>query len=118
MTKAQQVRSNRLAKLHNDINVEATKIFDWILDVFDKNTENGDYGPITVFLFSDEKTIKIDNKDGCYNDLETFFFHHDRVKLFTALRNVIEQEDGFTAVLKTDTAFWDKKAIVLEVVMN
>ncbi len=120
MTKAQEVRSRRLEKIQSDLTTEAKKIFDWILDLVDENTNTGHFLiPVKVCLFEGQSIIK----DSSFNydkeyDLSEILFKYNRFELFTALKEVIDQEEGYSATLDTDAIFWDAKAIILEVVIN
>ena len=119
MTKAQEIRNRRLEKRQNDITVQAEKVFDWILDLIDADTQKGYFGSIKLCLFDDQHTIKTTAFDGNTYDLgDTFFLQNDRLAFFSTLKQVVEQEDGFKAVLETSAIFYDEKAILFEVVIE
>ena len=117
MTKAQEIRTRRLEKLEKSMNTEAEKIFDWILDLMDADTERGYFGEFRVFLCYDQNEIKTGHDDVKY-DLSQVLLKYDRVKLFTSLSKLIDKEDGFKADLNVNGTIWDEKAIILNVVME
>ena len=121
MTKAQQIRNRRLEKMQSDITVQAKKVFDWMLDLIDANTERGFFGPMEVCLFDDQYTIKttsLSGKKDTEYELCDFLLHHDRLAFFSTLKKIVEQEDGFKANLQPDAIFWDSKCIMFEIVIE
>ena len=114
MTKAQQVRSKRLEKIHKTDDAEAQKIFDWILDLMDADTKKGYLGPIEVFMWYDRFHIQTNHSSATY-DLSKVHLEYDRVTLFTKLYQLINKEDGFKATLAVNGTLWYEKAIVLNV---
>lgn len=118
MTKAQQVRSRRLESIQNELTEEAKKVFDSILDLIDADTKKGHYGTIEVCLFYDQYELKTTGYCNKVYDLSTILHKFDRQQFFTILKEVVEQEEGFKAVIKTDATVWDSKAIVFQVVVE
>lgn len=118
MKKAQQVRIRRLQKYNAAINVEAQKIFDWILDLMDANTEKGYYGSLDIFLYYGEDEINVKcQKEAKYN-LVDILLRHDRRNLFTTLCNLINNEHGFVARLNLNDCYYNIKAITLSIVIE
>lgn len=119
MTKAQEIRNKRLEKMQSDITAQAEKVFDWMLDLIDADTKKGYFGSIKVYLFDGEHTIKTTPfGDRTYNLGDTFLLQHDRLAFFSTLKQVVEQENGFKAVLEPSAIFYDEKAILFEVVIE
>ena len=117
MTKAQEIRSKRLEKFNISINAEAQKIFDWILDLMDADTERDYFGSCEVFLWYGQSKIQTNHEDVEY-DLTEVLLQYDRVKLFNSLTKLIDKEEGFKADLNLDGNLWGEKAIILSVVME
>lgn len=118
MTKAQEIRNRRLEKMQSDITAQAEKVFDWMLDLIDADTKKGYFGSIEVCLFADEHTIRttdLNGKKGTEYDLSDILLQHDRLALFSTLKKVVEQEDGFKAVLKPTATLWDSKCIIFQI---
>ena len=119
MTKAQEVRNRRLEKMQGDITEQAKKVFDWILDLMDTDTQKGYFRSIKVCLFYDQHTIKLASLDGpTYPLSNTFFLQHDRLAFFSTLQQIVEQEEGFSAILEPSAIVYDEKAILLEIVIE
>lgn len=121
MTKAQSIRNRRLEKIQNDITAQAEKVFDWMLDLIDADTKQGYFGPIEVVLFDVQDTIKyfdLNGEKGSEYELSDFFLQHDRLNFFSTLKKVVEQEDGFKAILKPDAILWDSKCIIFQIVIE
>ena len=118
MTKAQQVRTRRLQKYDATITLEAQKIFDWILDLMDANTEKSYYGSLDIFLYYGNDEIKVKcQKEAKYN-LGDILLRYDRRNLFTTLCNLINNEDGFVARLNLNDCYYDSKAITLSILIE
>lgn len=121
MTKAQEVRNRRLEKMRSDITAQAEKVFDWMLDLIDADTKKGYFGTIEVCLFDGQHTIKttaLSGKKGTEYELGDVLLKHDRLAFFSTLKGVVEQEDGFKAVLKPDAILWDSKCIIFQIVIE
>ena len=118
MTKAQKIRSKRLKKLDEAINAEAEKIFDWILDLMDVNTEKGYFGGVDLFLWDDKSSIKELHNEEVTHDLTDVLLKYDRNKLFTTLAKLIDNEEGYKVTLNLNAYIWESKAILLSVVME
>lgn len=118
MTKAQQVRGRRLASIQNELNEETKKVFDIILALIDAGTNKGYYGATEVCLFYDQYELKTPGYLCNVYDLSTILHKFDRLQFFTSLKEIVEQEEGFKAVIKTDATVWDSKAIVFQVVVE
>ena len=121
MTKAQEVRTRRLKKMQSDITVQVQKVFDWMLDLIDADTKKGYLGSIEVCLFYDETKIRTSNlsgKEGTEYELKDFFLQHDRIEFFSALKKVVEQEEGFKASLNPDSTLWSSKCIIFQIVIE
>lgn len=129
MTNAQQVRSKRLEKINSDIReiidirdisdikVEIQKIFDWILDILDKDTEQKFFGPIEIFLWDAQDTIKT-NRSRAEYDVTPILCRYNSGDLFFTLKRVIEEEEGFKAELNLNASVWDENAIMLKIVVE
>lgn len=117
MTKAQEVRIRRLQKYKAAIAEEAQKIFDWILDLMDANTEKGYLGSLDVYLYYDEQEIKVKCQEKAKYNLAKVLLQYDRVKLFTCLCDIINKEQGFLAKLNTKDCYYDSNAITLSIVI-
>ena len=112
MSRAQDIRQARSAKLEEYYEAEAKKIFDWILDIFDFDIKNNSFGWVEVFLFYDETSIL----SGKYEmEYELKEFHGDRKRLFETLKKIVEQEEGYKALLKIDTKIWGERAILIRI---
>ena len=118
MTKAQEVRSRRLEKRQSDLTTRAEKVFYWILDLMDADTEKGYYGSFMVCLFDGQEQIKSSTLNGTEYDLTEVLLKFDRLAFFSKLKEVVEQEEGYKAILKPFTTFYDSKAILLEIVIE
>ena len=118
MTKAQEVRVKRLEKRQSDLTSQAEKVFDWILDLMDADTEKGYFGSITVCLFDGQNQIKTIALNGTEYDLTEVLLKFDRLAFFSKLKEVVEQEEGYKAILKPSTIFYDSKAILFEIVID
>ena len=114
MIKAQQVRLRRLQKYNAAINVEAQKIFDWILDLMDANTEKGYYGSLDIFLYYGDHEINVEQEKAKYN-LVDILLRYDRKKLFTSLCDLINKNQGFVADLNLNDYHHKSKAITLSI---
>lgn len=118
MTKAQEIRNRRLEKMQSDITAQAEKVFDWMLDLIDADTQKGYFGSIEVCLFDGQNKIKTTALNGTEYDLGDVLLQHDRLVFFSTLKKVVEQEDGFKAVLKPSATLWDSKAIIFQIVIE
>ncbi len=121
MTKAQEVRRRRLDAIQKDITAQAEKVFDWILDLIDANTQKGHFGMVEVCLFEGQDIIKTTNfngKKGTEYDLGFFLLLHDKLELFEKLKEVVDKEEGFKSVLKPNATLYDSKAIIFQVVID
>ena len=113
MKKAQEVRSRRLESLKNELNVEAEKIFDWLLDLMDEKTKKGEYEAIEVYSFYDGDEIRC-TYGKTYN-LSKLLKKYSITQVFFKLEEVVEREEGFVATLDFKATKWDSKAITLKV---
>ena len=118
MTKAQSVRYNRLNAI-TDCTNRAKQIFNWILDLMDSDTQRGHFEPINV-QFSSHcnflQTVKDSRSGKMYGEqypLPENFSEHDCLKLFTTLKGVVEQEEGYTAHIKKS-----EDCIIFQVVIS
>lgn len=118
MTKAQQVRIRWLQKYNAAINVEAQKIFDWILDLIDANTQKGYYGSLDICLYYGEDEIIVKCQEEAKYNLVDILLRYDRKKIFTSLCNLINKEQGFVATLNLNDCYYDAKAITLSIVIE
>lgn len=120
MTKAQKIRSKRLSALEKALESEAEKIFNWILDLMDADTKRGYFGPMEILLWYDQNGIKTPNNGIQYTvyDLSEVLLKYDRVKLFTVLDKLINEEDGFKSDLSLNAERWESKAIILKVTIE
>lgn len=121
MTKAQEIRNRRLEKVQNDITVHAKKVFDWMLDLINSDTQKGYFGPIEVVLFDDQSTIKttaLSGKKGIEYELGDVLIQHDRLAFFSTLKKIIEQEDGFKVNFYPDALYYDSKCIRFQIVIE
>ena len=121
MTKAQEIRNRRLEKMQSDITAQAEKVFDWMLDLIDAHIQKGYFGSIEVCLFDGQHTIKttaLSGEEGTEYELGEVLLQHDRLAFFATLKRIVEQEDGFKAVLKPDAIFFDSKCIMFEIVIE
>ena len=118
MTKAQQVRSRRLESRQNELTVETKRIFDWILDLIDADTKSGHYGSIKVCLFYDQDELRTTRLNNEAYDMSKILLKFDRKQIFTKLKEVVEQEEGYKATVDTNATLWDSKAIVFQVVVE
>ena len=117
MTKAQQVRTRRLQKQDAAIKVEAQKIFDWILDLMDANTEKGYYGSLDIILYYGDHEIFPEGKEEEKYNLRDILLRYDRRTLFNTLYNLINDEEGFVARLNLNDCYYDSKAITLSILI-
>lgn len=117
MTKAQEIRNRRLEKMQSDITAQAEKVFDWMLDLIDADTKKGYFGSIEVCLFDGQNKIKHTDFNSEY-DLGNVLLQHDRLAFFSELKQVVEQEEGFKAILKPSATLWDSKCIILQIVIE
>ena len=115
MKKAQQVRTRWLQKYDAAINVEAQKIFNWVLDLMDANTEKGYFGSLDIFSYYDEHWIRVKCQKEAKYDLTDVLLQFDRKKLFIALHNLINNEQGFVVTTNFDDIYYNSKAITLNI---
>lgn len=98
MTKAQEVRKNRLEQLKS-FTAQAQETFDWILELMDSDNKNGKFErDVTIKFVDDYKLERRVLNPECvyYYELKGDFCGHTRkVMFFTALKKIIEQEEGF-----------------------
>ncbi len=113
MTKAQEVRRRRLESLENELNVEAEKIFDWLLDLMDEKTKKGEYEAIEVYSFYDGDEIRY-AYEKTYN-LSKLLRKYSISIIYIKLKEVVEREDGFIATVDFKATKWDSKAITFKV---
>ena len=124
MTKAQQVRSRRLAKRSEGITAEAEKIFSWILDLMDEDTEKGYYGSLEIFLFGrDISSSIIIAKETPYGpqyeyDATNAIFKYGRYALFEELETIVNREDGFVGKLTPYAKYDGVRCIMFNVVIK
>ena len=115
MEKAQQVRKRRLQKYDATVNVEAQKIFDWILDLMDADTESGYLGSLGIFSYYDEHEIRVKYQEKTKYNLTDVHLSFDRKRLFSSLFNLVNNEQGFVATINFDDTYYDSKAITLNI---
>ena len=116
MTKAQEVRERRLEALKDDYFTEAEKIFSWILDLIDQDTEKKVYGTVSICIFEDESEINTMPLDGKAYQLNHFLSTHDKLQLFSTLKELINKEEGYKVVdFRPNTTYYDVKAMTLEI---
>jgi len=108
-TKAQRIRKECLKIINNNsLIAEAEKVFDWILDEFDKNNKNNQYFNVCVF----ERNGYIDMFGGgkYEKSLKEILKgkQTDNIYFFEVLRYVIEREEGFKVriIRGTELQFW------------
>ena len=118
MTKAQEVRLERLKKRSEGITGEAEKIFNWILDLMDRDTKNGYYGSLAILLFDDQTIIKKATLDGEKYDVTKTLISYSRQELFEKLLEVVNREDGFEGQLDLNARFYEEKCIMFMVVIK
>ena len=104
MTKAQEVRCNRLyAK-------EAKNFFDFILNLFELDTIKGYFGPINLCYNSTKNSIeRFKDFDGGTREyfgqhyvLPYDFSENGYIILFKTTKTIIDKEDGYYANLNED----------------
>ena len=117
MTKAQQIRAKKNEMIDNEVKFQAEKIFDWLLDIFEKNIEKGEYEGIELLLFKGKCKI-LTGYEGVKYDLSGIISKYDEVKIFKALSNLINCEEGYTAKLNLNNKIYDADVISLVVVIN
>lgn len=92
--KAQDIRNRRLRQIK-----DVETVFDWILDMSDLKTTNGQYGPIYVFK-SDENLVKVkDTECSCFipsGDVK------DMMKFFIVLKDFINKQEGYFARIENE----------------
>lgn len=119
MTKAQEVRMNRLNAI-NTLTRQAKEIFDWILDLIDADTQKETFEPINLYLNTSRVIVRFKNLDGGAREcLEHYALkgnlpEYSSIQLFTALKEVVEQEEGFTAVIEKSNALGTIVHVVIE----
>lgn len=121
MTRAQEVRNRRLEKIQSDITAQAEKVFDWMLDLIDAHTKKGYFGSLEVCLFDNQyiiQTTDLSGKKGTEYNLRNVLLQHDRLAFFSTLKKVVEQEDGFKAVLRPNAVLYDVNCIVFQIVIE
>ena len=120
MTKIQKIREKRLKKTsgsQNDITTQAEKVFDWLLDLIDDDTEREFFDSIEVDLFEDLCTIKITTLSGkC--EFDNFFLQYNVGEFFSTLRKTIEQEDEFRVIPNLEDTSYDSKCTLFEIVIE
>ncbi len=120
MTKAQEVRGRRVEAIQKVLPAQAEKIFDWILDLIDTDTKRGFFCEVEVCLFNDQSIIKttdLSGNEGTEYDLECNLLPHDKLELFKKLKEIVDNEEGFKAVLKPNTIIGNSEAIIFQVVV-
>lgn len=116
MTKAQKVRNRRLESRQIALTTQAKKVFDWILDLIDADTQKGLFRPIEVCLFDKQHTIlttDLGYKKGFEYFLDNFLLQHDWLDFFLTLKEVIEKEDGYTASLDPTATLYDTNLLLI-----
>ena len=108
MTKAQEVRIRRLQKYKAAIAEEAQKIFDWILDLMDANTEKGYLGSLDVYLYYDEQEIKVKCQEKAKYNLAKVLLQYDRVKNILLRTEQIKDMEDMDAVYERLESIYDK----------
>ena len=117
--RAQEVRANRIAMINQDVNDEAKKVFDWALKLIEEDTKEKCFKDFVIYLFNDESKLRTDaiNGYGKEYNLNDFLYRHDRIKLFEALKEIVESEEGFSADFKP-TKVWDSPCILFKIIIK
>lgn len=116
MTKAQEVRERRLEAIKNDYFTESEKIFSWILDLIDQDTKKKVYGTVSICIFEDESEINTMPVGKKAYQLSNFLLTHDKLQLFSTLKDLIDKEEGYRVVnFQPNTTYYDVKAMTLEI---
>ncbi len=119
MTKAQEVRQRRIERRQHDLTVVAEGIFDWILDLIDLDTKKGYLDSTKICLFKGEKKLRniygSEYKVYSIYDLSEPLKKFNKIEIFSKLKEVIENEDGYEVDLNRSAVFWDSTGILLEV---
>ncbi len=118
MTKAQEVRSRRLEKRSDGITAEAEKIFSWILDLMDEDTERGYNGSLEILLYDHETIIKKATLDGKEYDATEAVLKYNRYTLFATLATVVKREDGFDGKFMPYARYEGRRCIMFNVVIK
>ncbi len=115
--KAQEVRENRLAMINQDVNDEAKKVFNWALNCIDEDTKEKCFEDFVIYLLNNESKLRTDNYYDEEYDLKYFLHKHERIKLFEALKEIVESQEGFSAEFK-HTEYWDSPCIMFKIVIK
>ena len=123
ISKAQQVRMRRTNAFKRTLFLKLDKIFDWILDIINKKTDERDYHKLILYIDEYRYLRVLDNEKkrednyGCY-DLRKILSEYDEEFFVEKLKKKIEDEEGYKVKLKEECLNGAKKpstVIIVEV---
>ena len=123
ISKAQQVRMRRTNAFKRTLFLKLDEIFDWILDIINKKTDERDYHKLILYIDEYRYLRVLDNEKkrednyGCY-DLSKILSEYDEEFFVEKLKNKIEDEEGYKVKLKEECLNGAKKpstVIIVEV---
>ena len=104
MTKAEIVRTKRLKTLQAANEIE--KIFDWILDKIDMDTDDGIFESREFFLYKNDYEPKLMTCNSSENyDLSEIFSTINKEIFFKLLNQLINKEDGYKSEINFDAKY-------------
>lgn len=102
-----------------DFTAQAKKVFDWMLDLIDENTEGRCFKPLEVFLPNNSYEIRTTGAIGWRN---TYQLNDDmkdsRLEFFSVLEKVVEQEENYKADIGNNAFFKGEEGIIFQVIVE
>jgi hypothetical protein len=110
VTKAEQVRKERLEARYKGISKAAKEIFDWMLDILSAETQDGYIDETVFWLFDDDYKLNTWFRNSTL-DLRPIIEKYDRVVLFDRLKELIESEEGYKVEYEPHSTQWDSTCL-------
>lgn len=122
MKKAQEVRRRRKEAMAQELNQRTDsrvyQVFNAILDILDKNTDNADFGSVKVGIGPWDYTVYSVKKDGFYRLEQKIVSFSDEIILEDFLRDLnrfINSQDGYLSNLEKNYSY-DYNTLTIDIV--
>ena len=86
---------------------EAQKVFQWILEMFKKNFEEGYFGDISVWQYEGSNELNY--------GYDTYNMSYAREEIYPLVCEIINSEEGYQASYRKDAIYYDENAWELTV---
>ena len=117
MTKAEQVRKERIEKMDSVKAGIANEIFDWMLDILSARTKEGIFDETEFYIYDKEYTLEVNGRNDVMR-LHIAFTDFDRREIFSILEKMVRNEEGYVVDYQPHTTFWDSPCLMFKITIE